>query len=94
MGKQSAISNRQSDKNQKKVSAMTQRLMNVDIYPYTIEEASRLMRMNRDKFTKEFIETGKIKLREIPGKSELMILKKDIEKIFEEGAKVYSLTGS
>lgn len=73
---------------QKKISPMTQRLMNVDIYPYTIEESARLLRMNRDKFTAQFINTGRIVLREIPGKSELMILKKDIEKIFEDGARV------
>ena len=48
--------------NRKPISPMLLRVMNSGLYLFTIEEASRLFRVNRGKFIELYIEKNKIPL--------------------------------
>lgn len=43
-------------------------LKNSELYLYSINEARVLMRMNREKFVREFLKTGKIPITKIDGR--------------------------
>jgi len=43
-------------------------LLNSECYLYTINEARRLMRMNRERFVQDYLETGRIPLTKVDGR--------------------------
>lgn len=58
-------------------------LINCASYLFTINEAARLMRMNRQKFLKEYIKSGRIRLT-ILEDGRYMILHSELQNYLEE----------
>jgi len=71
------------DEIRKNISPMLLRVMNSGLYLFTIEEASRLFRVNRDKFVQLYIRTNKIPLV-LTEDNKKMIRALDIQKYQEE----------
>gem|GEM_PF-3348174 len=64
-------------------------LRSLECFPYTIEEAASIFRMNRSKFFGLYIETGLIKLTVMEDNSK-KILYGEIKKHLEERQRVFS----
>lgn len=66
---------------------MTRRVMQCDSYLFTFQEAARIFRVNYQKFQKDFISTGRIKITKI--ESGTFIQHRHIREFLDENVYVY-----